>query len=57
MTAPAPDAKALVDQMTPDPTLDTYFERNPADLTDAELDAFIASERQRRADFIAKDGQ
>ncbi len=55
--APAPDAKALVRTMVDDPTLDAYFNKNPARLSQADHDFLIELERQRRVDFIAKDSQ
>ena len=55
MTEPR-DAHAFVGDMTQDPTLDQFFARNPADLTDDELRKFIDMERTRRAEFITADG-
>ena len=48
-------AKDMVKDMVADPTLDKYFDRNPATLGRDDLLEFVEIERQRRADFITAD--
>jgi hypothetical protein len=50
-----PTAHDLVEEMVKQPTLDQFFNRNPAEITDAELAQFVEIERQRRVDFITAD--
>lgn len=50
------DGNAAVDVMAQFPTLDTFFDRNPRDLTDADLMQLINRERAQRALFIEKKG-
>lgn len=49
--------QAAIDQMGQEPTLDAFFDRNPATLSDAELLALIEVERRNRAIFIEKKGK
>ncbi len=51
----APKAADMVQDMIADPTLDAFFDRNPATLTDDDFRAFIEIERVRRAEFITAE--
>ena len=44
-------ARDMVDEMIADPTLDAFFDRNPAELTDQNFRALVEIERARRAEF------
>ena len=45
----------MVQDMIADPTLDAFFDRNPATMTDDDFRAFIEIERVRRAEFITAE--
>lgn len=47
----------VIDEMTKEPTLDAYFDRDPHTLTDDDLRQFIEIQRQRRALFIQKESE
>ena len=51
----APKAADMVQDMIADPTLDAFFDRNPATMTDDDFRAFIEIERVRRAEFITAE--
>lgn len=54
------DAKTgpeMVDEIGKDPTLDSFFDRNPKTLSDDDLRALIEVERKNRAMFIEKKGR
>ncbi len=50
-----PKAADMVQDMIADPTLDQFFDRNPAAMTDNDFRAFIQIERVRRAEFITAE--
>ena len=50
-------AADLVTDMIADPTLDQFFDRNPATMTDDDFRAFIEIERVRRAEFITAESR
>ena len=50
-----PSAQDHIDGMVADPTLDKYFDRNPAEISDNDLMEWVNAERQRRAEFIAAE--
>ena len=47
-----PTATDMVEEMIADPTLDQFFDRNPAELEDKDFRALVEIERARRAEFI-----
>ena len=49
----APKSSPLDEANTP--SLDAFFDREPEDLTDEELDQLIAAMRAKRAEFDAKE--
>ncbi len=53
--ADAPKAADMVQDMVADPTLDQFFDRNPATLTDDDFRKLIEIERVRRAEFITAE--
>ncbi len=53
--ADAPKAADMVQAMVADPTLDAFFDRNPATLTDDDFRKLIEIERVRRAEFITAE--
>ena len=52
MTGDQKTATDLVTDMIKDPTLDQFFDRNPAELKDQDFRALVEIERARRAEFI-----
>ncbi len=50
-----PKAADMVQDMVADPTLDQFFDRNPATLTDDDFRKLIEIERVRRAEFITAE--
>ena len=52
MTGDQKTATDMVTDMIADPTLDAFFDRNPAELTDQNFRALVEIERARRAEFI-----
>lgn len=50
------DGNAAIDVMAQFPTLDTFFDRNPRTLSDADLMQLVLRERAQRALFIEKKG-
>ena len=52
MTGDQKTARDMVDEMIADPTLDQFFDRNPAELTDQNFRALVEIERAQRAEFI-----
>lgn len=44
----------FIDEISQDPTLNSFFDRNPKGLTDDDLKRLIEIERQNRALFIEK---
>ena len=50
-----PKAADLVTDMIKDPTLDQFFDRNPATMSAEAVWAFIETERARRAEFITAE--
>ena len=50
-----PSAQDHIDSMVADPTLDKYFDRNPAEISDNDLMEWVNTERQRRTEFIAAE--
>lgn len=55
-TTKEPDGNELIDVMAQYPSLDTFFDRNPRTLTDADLMSLVTRERAQRALFIEKKG-
>ena len=52
MTGDQKTARDMVTDMIADPTLDQFFDRNPAELTDQNFRALVEIERACRAEFI-----
>lgn len=48
------EANDYIDEIGQDPTLNSFFDRNPRSLSDDELRQLIDIERQNRALFIEK---
>ena len=55
MTGDQKTATDMVTDMIADPTLDAFFDRNPATMTDDDFRSFIEIERVRRAEFITAE--
>lgn len=51
------EANDFIDEIGQDPTLNSFFDRNPKTLTDDDLLRLIEIERQNRALFIEKKGK
>ena len=51
----APKAADMVQDMIKDPTLDQFFDRNPATMKVEAFWTFIETERVRRAEFITAE--
>ena len=51
----APKAADMVQDMIADPTLDQFFDRNPATMSDDMFRKLIEIERVRRAEFITAE--
>lgn len=52
-----PDGNELIDEIAKEPTVDFFFDRNPATLTDDDLRMLVEIERKNRALFIEKKGK
>ena len=53
-TTPEKDGNDLIDEIGQDPTLNSFFDRNPKSITEDDWMQLVEIERQKRAMFIEK---